>query len=73
MSWKTSVPADASVEYAPVGSEDWKRNVKPDAVTDHRLVLTPLIPDTTYQLRLRSVTEDGRIGKTELTYRVPAQ
>ena len=69
VTWKTPLPADATIEYAPVGSDDWKRNRKPDAVIDHRVVLSPLTPGTTYQLRIRSVTDDGRIGKTDLTYR----
>jgi hypothetical protein len=72
VSWKTPAPADAIIEYAPVGSEDWKRNMKPDAVTDHRVVLSPLTPGTTYRLRIRSSTEDGRSGTKELTYRCAA-
>ncbi|MBI4023598.1 MAG: fibronectin type III domain-containing protein, partial [Verrucomicrobia bacterium] len=68
VTWKTSLPADASIEYSPAGSEDWKRNMKPDAVTAQRLVLSPLSPGTTYRIRIRSATEDGRIGKTQLTY-----
>jgi hypothetical protein len=72
VSWKTSQPADASVEYAPVGSSDWKRNMKPAALTDHRLVLSPLTPGTSYRLRLKSMTADGRIARTELTYNCPS-
>src|SRR5207237_8939247 len=42
VSWKTSVPSDATVEYASEGSDAWIRNTKPDAVTDHRLVVNRL-------------------------------
>src|SRR5439155_16951823 len=48
--WKTSVPSDATVEYAPVGSAVWIRSMKPDAVTDHRLVVNRLKAGTTYRI-----------------------
>jgi hypothetical protein len=73
VSWKTSVPSDATVEYAPLGSEVWIRNMKPDAVTDHRLVLNRLTTGTTYQIRIRSVSEDGRMGEATLTHRCEAK
>jgi hypothetical protein len=71
VSWKTSAPADAVIEYAPLKSQDWIRTTKPHPVTDHRLVLNRLTPGTMYQIRIRSETEDGRIGTTELTYQCP--
>jgi hypothetical protein len=69
--WKTSLPADAVLEYAAVDSDSWLRNVKPDLVKEHRMVLTRLIPGTTYRIRLQSATDDGRIGKMEAMYRCP--
>ncbi|MBI3860934.1 MAG: heparinase II/III family protein [Planctomycetia bacterium] len=71
VSWQTPAPADAFIEYAPAGSEHWLRNTKPDAVADHRMVLTRLEAGTTYRIRIRSATDDGRIGRAELTYQCP--
>lgn len=68
VSWKTPAPADAIIEYAPVGSENWLRNMKPDPVSEHRMVLTRLTPGTTYRIRIRSATDDGRIGAAELMH-----
>ncbi len=71
VSWTTAVPADAVVDYAPAGRETWVRTTKPDPVTRHRLVLNRLTAGTTYRIRVRSVTEDGRAGETTLTYHCP--
>ncbi|MBI4027364.1 MAG: heparinase II/III family protein [Verrucomicrobia bacterium] len=68
VSWKTSLPADATVDYAPVGTEIWVRNTKPDAVTDHRIVIHRMTPGTSYRIRIQSRTEDDRVGKAELTH-----
>jgi hypothetical protein len=73
VSWKTPVPSDATVEYAPEGSDAWIRNIKPDAVTDHRLVVNRLTPGTTYRIRIRSVSEDGRAGEATLSHRCEAK
>jgi hypothetical protein len=71
VSWKTPIPADAIIEYAPAGSQNWIRNTKPDLVTDHRMVLTRLVPGTNYQIRIRSGTDNGRIGRAGLLYQCP--
>lgn len=73
VSWKTSVPSDATVKYAPEGSEAWIQNTKPDAITEHRLVLNRLTPGTTYRIHIRSVSEDGRVGEATLTHRCLVQ
>jgi hypothetical protein len=73
VSWKTPVPSDATVEYAPEGSDAWIRNTKPDAVTDHRLVVNRLKAGTTYRIRIRSVSEDGRVGEATLNHRCAAK
>lgn len=69
--WTTSIPSNGIVEYAPLDSKTWLRNVKPDAVSNHRLVLTRLNPGTTYVIRIQSTTDDGRSGRAEMTYRCP--
>src|SRR5439155_13369443 len=73
VSWKASVPADATVEYAPVGSAAWIRNTKPDAVTEHRLVVNRLQAGTAYRIRIRSVSKDGRMGEATLRYQCEAK
>lgn len=70
--WNTALPADSAIEYSPLESENWLRNIKPDTVTSHRLVLTRLTPGTTYRIRISSTTDDGRMGKMELRYLCPA-
>jgi hypothetical protein len=71
VSWRTPVPADATIAYAPYDSDAWVRTMKPDPTLEHRIVLSRLTPGTTYRLRLRSSTEDGRVGTSELSYRCP--
>jgi hypothetical protein len=71
VTWKTSLPSDAIIEYAPLNSEHWLRNMKPDAVYEHRMVLSRLTPGTTYRIRVHSSTHDGRSGTAELTYQSP--
>jgi hypothetical protein len=73
VSWKTSAPSDATVEYAPEGSDVWIPNTKPDAVIDHRMVLNRLTSGTTYQVRIRSVSEDGRVGEATFKHRCEAK
>jgi hypothetical protein len=73
ISWTTSLPADATIEYAPVGTDDWIRNIKPDPVAKHRMAINRLTPGTSYRLRIKSMADDGRTGSTELTYECPAQ
>lgn len=73
VSWKTPLPADAIIEYAPMGDTFWLRNRQSDPTTEHRLVLTRLTPGTTYRVRIQSRTDDGRIGRAELTYRCPRE
>lgn len=68
--WTTPLPADSVIEYAPLDSDDWLRNVKPDLVSEHRMVLTRLTAGTAYRIRIRSTAEDGRTGSAELSYRV---
>jgi hypothetical protein len=69
VSWRTSVPSDSAVEYTENGRENWVRTLKPDTVTDHRIVLSRLTSGSTYRLRLRSSTDDGRVATRELEYR----
>jgi hypothetical protein len=71
--WKTALPADARVEYALAESETWLRNIKPDLVTEHRMVLTRLSPGATYRIRIRSTSDDGHTAEAELTYQCPGQ
>jgi hypothetical protein len=73
VSWKTLVPSDAMVEYAPEGSDTWIRNTKPDAVTDHHLVVNRLKAGTAYRIRIRSISEDGRTGEATLSHRCEAK
>jgi hypothetical protein len=68
VSWRTPAPSDATVDYAKDGDSTWMRTTKPDPVTDHRIVLNRLTVGTTYQLRIRSTTEDGRVGTASLTH-----
>jgi hypothetical protein len=69
VSWKTPIPSDATIEYAPEGTRVPLRTTRPDLRTEHRLVLNRLAPGTVYQIRIRSTAEDGRSGERMLTYR----
>ena len=70
--WKTSAPADSSVEYRRRGARGWLRTVNPEARVDHRVVLSDLDPGEVYQVRVTCRDASGASASARTTFRAPA-
>lgn len=69
MTWQTSLPSEAVIEYRMEGEENWLRMVNPEPATDHSFLLGKDLKDgKTYQVKIVCCSEDGRLGKTEVSY-----
>jgi hypothetical protein len=68
VTWQSSVPTDATVEYCPLGARTWKRTVDPKPVTDHHLILSNLHHRESYQLHITCHSTDGRLATAQVTY-----
>jgi len=59
ISWRTDEPASSEVEYGPTVSYS-SRVTQSGAVTEHRVAVTGLRPDTLYHFRVCSTSAGGR-------------
>ena len=57
--WSTSEPSDSRVEYGPTESYGSTSALDPSLVSDHRVLLTGLSPETTYHFRVISNNPSG--------------
>jgi hypothetical protein len=64
VSWTTSLPATSQVEYGTLSNQVFRSPVDPSLVVAHRVVLTGLLPGTTYHFHARSGTSTGAVGNS---------
>lgn len=57
--WRTSEPSDSRVEYGTTKSYGSTSALDPTFVSDHRVLLSGLSPDTTYHFRVISNNQSG--------------
>jgi hypothetical protein len=62
VTWTTSLPTTSQVEYGVLPSDAFRTPVDPSLVTAHSVVLTGLLPGTTYHFHARSTTPAGALG-----------
>ena len=59
VTWTTSLPTTSQVEYGTLSNVTFRSTVDPSLVTAHRVVLSGLLPGTTYHFHARSTTPTG--------------
>jgi hypothetical protein len=59
VAWSSTLPSTSQVEYGTTAVDTYRSAVDPSLLTAHRVVLTGLLPATTYRYRVRSVTASG--------------
>jgi hypothetical protein len=66
--FKTSAPADMTVEWRGPKDTAWKRVYNPEPTAEHYYLLSDLEHETTYQVRLTCRGTDGRAGVLQVDY-----
>lgn len=63
--WKTNIKTDSAVEYQLQGADSGTSQGKLEAVNDHEIILTDLIPGTTYEYKVSSKDQFGNKSESE--------
>lgn len=63
--WETNEPANGFINY---GTESFDKSISHDSLTtSHALELIDLLPNTTYQFRIKSADKDGNVQESPIS------
>ncbi|MCP5523340.1 MAG: family 10 glycosylhydrolase [Verrucomicrobiales bacterium] len=69
INWETAAPAECHIEFGPAGEAlDRQSFVTTPAATAHEVLLTALLPNTTYDYRVVAETTDARYESSLRTF-----
>jgi hypothetical protein len=72
VTWTTDAPADGRVRFRMTQQQAWRTSYNPEPTTDHRFVLSQLIPGAKYEMLFSSVHAAGRSARTSAVYELIA-